>query len=87
MPTGTYRVYAQWTATANRGTNINYTINHSGGSTVVGPFNQQINSGTWIDLGGGTQTFNFSAGTGSVVLTDNANGKVCADAIKWEPAP
>jgi hypothetical protein len=53
----------------------------------VGPFNQTLNSGTWIDLGGGTQVFTFSEGTGSVVVTDNANGVVVADAIKWQPVP
>jgi hypothetical protein len=87
MPAGTYRVYVQWAAYTNRATNVYYTINHFGGSTVVGPFNQTLNSGTWIDLGGGTQVFTFSAGTGSVVVTDNANGVVAADAIKWQPVP
>jgi len=87
MPAGNYRIYAQWAATSNRGTNVSYTIHHNGGPTVVGPFNQRLNSGTWIDLGGGTQIFPFSAGTGSVVVTDNANGIVVADAIKWQPVP
>jgi hypothetical protein len=87
MPAGTYRVYVQWAAYTNRATNVYYTINHFGGSTVVGPFNQTLNSGTWIDLGGGTQVFTFSEGTGSVVVTDNANGVVVADAIKWQPVP
>jgi hyaluronate lyase len=87
MLAGTYRVYAQWASYPNRATNVYYTINHSGGGspTTVGPFDQTTNSGTWIDIGG--VPFTFSAGTGSVVVTDAANGIVTADAVKFEPVP
>lgn len=87
MPAGTYKVYARWAAYSNRATNVYYTISYDGGSSDVGPFDQTQNSGTWIDLGQGTTTYPFAAGSGSVVVTDNANGKVCVDAVKWEPQP
>ncbi len=41
-----YRVYARWTAHPNRATNVQYTVTHAGGDTVVA-VNQQQNSGAW----------------------------------------
>ena len=74
---GSYKVYAWWAAGTNRATNAKYTIHYDGGSTTV-QVNQQINGGQWNLLG----TFPFLAGTsGSVVLSDDANGVVIADAI------
>lgn len=77
---GDYRVYARWTAdTTDGATNAPYTINYDGGSEQV-TVNQQANGDRWILLG----TYRFTAGTsGSVVLTDNANGVVIADAVMW----
>jgi hypothetical protein len=83
MPGGTYNVYVQWSSYTNRATNVYYTVNRSGGSDVVGPFDQKANGGTWVLLG----TFSFDGGDGSVVVTDNVNGVLTADAIKWEPQP
>jgi hypothetical protein len=83
MPAGTYNVYAQWSSNTNRGTDIYYTIYHSGGDDTVGPFDQTVNGGTWVVIG----TYSFAAGNGSVVLTDDANGVVAADAIKFEEVP
>jgi len=75
---GNYRVYAKWTAHANRATNATYTVVHASGSTPV-TANQQTNGGQWNLLG----TFAFTAGAGSrIELTDQANGYVIADAIK-----
>ncbi len=73
-----YNVYAYWRATANRATNAPFTIHHSGGSTAVA-VNQQINGGTWNLLG----TFTMAPGQNHrIVLTDNANGEVAADAVQ-----
>jgi len=75
---GWYRVYARWSAHANRATDAKYTINHDGGSETV-MVNQQENGGTWVLLG----TYYFNEGTaGTVMLTDEANGYVIADAVK-----
>ena len=52
-------------------------MNHAGGSTVV-PVNQQNAGGEWVSLG----VFDFDAGSASVILSDNADGVVIADAIK-----
>ena len=46
--------------------------------------NQKVNGGEWEPLG----TFAMAPSSGhKVVLTDNANGTVIADAIKFEPDP
>jgi hypothetical protein len=80
--TRNYNVYAWWKAHANRATNTKYTINYDGGSEVV-EVNQEVNGSMWNYLG----TYSFTAGTsGSVVLSDDANEYVIADAVKFEPA-
>lgn len=76
-----YRVYARWTSHPNRATNAPYTIHHLRGQTTV-RVDQEQNGGTWILLG----TFEFAAGsTGHVVLTNDADEFVIADAVKFEP--
>ena len=77
--TGTYEVYANWTAHANRASDAQYTIHHSGGSDSVS-VNQQQNGGQWNLLG----TFTLDAAS-SITLTDQANGYVVADAILLTP--
>jgi hypothetical protein len=78
---GNYEVYAWWKAVPNRATDAPYTINYDGGSTTV-DVNQEINGGQWNLLG----TFSFAAGTsGTVVLSDDADEFVIADAIKLKP--
>ena len=73
-----YRVYARWTAHPNRATNVQYTVTHAGGDTLV-TVNQQQNSGAWTLLG----TFNMAPGQGhKVSVTDQADGYVIADAIQ-----
>ncbi|MFA4873372.1 MAG: SdrD B-like domain-containing protein [Patescibacteria group bacterium] len=89
--TGNYHVYVSWTTHLNRATNAPYTVNYSGGSqtftvnqellndqaTVGGQFGEW--SG-WYLLG----TFAFDAGTtGNVVLKNNANEYVIADAVRF----
>jgi parallel beta-helix repeat protein len=79
---GNYNVYAWWTAYSNRATNAPYTIHYNGGvaSDTVG-MNQKINGGKWVYLG----NYYFTAGTDNyVVLSDNADGVVVADAVKFE---
>jgi hypothetical protein len=80
--TETYNVYAWWKASSNRATDAKYTINYDGGSATV-EVNQEIGSSQWNYLG----NFSFAVGTsGSVVLSDDANEFVVADAIKLTPS-
>lgn len=55
--TASYKVYARWTAGANRPAAAPFVVYHAGGSTTVSA-NQQQNNGTWVLLG----TFNMAAG-------------------------
>jgi len=80
---GNYAVYAWWTTAGNRATDAPYTIHYDGGSQTI-DVNQEINGQQWNYLG----TFAFVAGTaGSVVLSDDANQYVIADAVKFKPVP
>ncbi len=77
---GKYRVYALWTAHANRATDTPFTIRHAGGDTLV-RVNQEENGGVWNELG----TFDFDAdGESHVKITNEANQFVIADAVKFE---
>ncbi len=77
---GQYRIYARWTAHENRATNATYTVGHDGADRHV-VVDQTRNGGKWYRLG----TFNFTGGVSyDVSLSDNANGYVIADAIRWE---
>lgn len=76
---GQYRVYARWTAHANRASNAAYQVQHAGGVTTLN-VNQQQNGGQWQLLG----TFDLAADS-RVTLTDAANGYVIADAVMAEP--
>lgn len=76
--THTYKVYGWWNAYGNHATDTPYTINYVGGSKTV-RVNQQINGNQWVLLG----TFNLGAGS-SVVVSNDANGYVTADAIMLE---
>jgi hypothetical protein len=90
IPTaGNYNVYARWVSYVYRATSVPYTVNYDGGSQIF-YVNQQLNGGTWVQLG--TGPFTFSAGTsGSVVLSNDAtggdpsHGSIVADAIKLVP--
>jgi RHS repeat-associated protein len=76
---GQYEVYARWQSESNRATDAKYTVTHQSGQTTV-TVNQQQNSNTWISLG--TYTLGTAA---SVSLSDNANGYVIADVVKFVP--
>ena len=78
---GSYKVFARWSASANRTNVARYTVNHAGGAAVV-MVNQQGDGGQWNLLG----TFTFNAGNTTVRLSDQANGVVIADAVKFVAA-
>jgi hypothetical protein len=80
---GNYEVYAWWREHVNWATDAPYTIHYDGGTQTI-DMNQEINGSQWNLLG----TYYFVAGTsGYVVLSDDANDHVVADAIKFEPVP
>lgn len=82
---GRYEVFGWWKdkfsiiVPSNRATNAPFTINYSGGSTTI-PVDQTNIYKEWKSLG----VFYFSEGnSGSVVLSNNANGRVVADAMRF----
>ncbi|MCP3970809.1 MAG: hypothetical protein GY717_10955, partial [Rhodobacteraceae bacterium] len=77
---GSYDVYATWSAHPNRAGNAGYTINHSGGSEIV-IVDQRQNGGQWNLLG----TYTLDGGS-NITLSDKANGHVVADAVTILPA-
>ena len=86
LEAGEYSVYAWWHAHPNRATNAKYKIYYDGDSTAP-PIpevvvNQEENGGKWNWL----WTGEFAAG-GYVVLNDDANEYVIADAIKLKLQP
>jgi hypothetical protein len=75
--TGRYDVYLRWTALSNRASNVPVTVNHDGGQANH-ILNQQSNGSRWNLLG----SYTFSAGTGSVVVSNaSTDGYVIADAV------
>ena len=79
---GYYSVY-YWlpNKSDSRATNAQYTVNFHGGSKVYNVNEKLFTSyGSWVLLG----THNFQLNSGSVQLTNDANGSVAADAIKFE---
>jgi len=65
----------------NRATDAPITVYYDGGSHTT-DINQQNGGGSWVDLG----VFNFASGTsGYVELTDNADGIVIGDAVRFQP--
>jgi hypothetical protein len=78
---GRYKVLARWTSHPNRATNAPYLIHHAGGTTMV-RVNQEKDGGVWVSLG----TYSFDQGTsGHVVLSNDADEYVVADAVMFEP--
>jgi hypothetical protein len=73
-----YRVYARWTQDPNRATDAPYTVHHDGGASTV-TANQEVNGGEWVPLG----SFAMTPGQNHcVVLSDQANERVAADAVR-----
>ncbi len=82
---GHWQVFARWSSYHNRATNAPYDVNaanaRSGAPSGTFVFNQRQNGGEWISMG---QYFFEAGSAGNVLLrTDNTNGYVIADAIKW----
>jgi len=87
--TDRYEVLASYTADPNRASNAKYVVHHAAGTTTV-TVNQRVRgvpdprTGEWVSLG----TFTFTAGTTSYVgLSDNADGFVIADAVRFRRVP
>ncbi|GAK59410.1 fibronectin type III domain protein [Candidatus Vecturithrix granuli] len=78
--TGYYQVSAWWSSPySTRASNAPYTINHANGATKV-VVDQRSNGGQWNPLG----TYQFQAGTATVVLSNDADNNPVADAVKLE---
>ena len=77
---GRYKVSVSWLPNAANATNATYTIEHADGNSIVVK-NQQVADGDMNVLG----TYNFNRGTYRITLSDNANGRVQADAMLFEP--
>jgi hypothetical protein len=76
---GQYDVFMQWSAAANRATNVPVIIQHNGGSSTV-TVNQRQNSGQWVLLG----TFALTPGSSSVTITTTGTtGHVIVDAVRF----
>src|SRR5947207_4269195 len=81
-PAAQYEVFARWTSGPNRASNAIYVITHATGNASVS-VDQRANGGAWQSLG----TFAFSTAPDQAIrLSDNANGTVVADAVRWVPA-
>jgi len=81
---GSYEVFANWTADTNRASTVPIDISHDGGIDYVS-VNQQSNGGQWVSLG----TYDFAAGTSGTILIHNtgSNGYVIADGLKLVQQP
>lgn len=78
--TGNWQVSARWTTSNNRADNSPFTINHQGGQTTV-RVNQKLNNGVYQNLG----IYYFVGGMPyTVTLSNDANGLVIADAVKFD---
>jgi hypothetical protein len=75
-----YEVYVWWIKCWVCATNAPFTINYAGGSTTIAVnLNDRTKAGQWNSLG----VYPFDEGAlASIVLTDNADGRLIADAIR-----
>lgn len=74
---GKYEVFAWWSAAWDRATNAPYTIYAKDGPVTI-RVSQNKNGGRWVSLG----TYEFGAGTTRIVLSDDADGYVIANAVR-----
>jgi RHS repeat-associated protein len=80
-----YKVWAWWPTTGglNWASNAKFTVHHAGGTTVVTKDMRGASGAQWQLLG----TFQMDPGQGhKVVLSDDANNTVIADAIAFDGA-
>ena len=75
---GQYTIDAHWTTDTTRATNAPYTIYNNDVFIATVLVDQKINGGVFNRLG----EYTLQAGTLSIVLSDNANGHVSADAVQ-----
>jgi hypothetical protein len=78
--TAVHQVAVWYAVDPNRGTNAPMWVGHAGGSTTV-TVNQRSRGGQWVSL----RDYLFVAGTATVVLTNDADGYVIADAVRILP--
>lgn len=77
---GSYDVYGWWPQDSVHATNTPITIHYLSGSTTVN-VNQRTDGYRWVFLG----RYSFAAGSaGTIVISNQANGVVAADAVKLE---
>ena len=78
---GNYEVFIWYGTAPGTASNQPFTVSYNGGSTTTRiNVNGPIGGGEWLSLG----IFNFAAGaSGSVSTSDDANGVVGADAVRW----
>jgi hypothetical protein len=92
--TGDYQVLAWYVSHPNRAPNAPYTVNHANGNTTIRidqrgqarSLSDPDRPGVWVNLG----TYRFEAGaSGSVEISNDADGFVIADAITLtrDPVP
>ncbi|WP_170285257.1 DNRLRE domain-containing protein [Micromonospora palomenae] len=76
---GNYDVFVRYPQVSGAATDAKFTITYSGGASVTKTVNQTQGAGTWINLG----KYAFvEDGVQKITLTDQATGKVVADAVK-----
>jgi hypothetical protein len=75
---GTYEVAAWWTSAQDRATDAPYTVVARDGAHTV-QVNQRDRGAAWVSLG----EFPFAAGPARVSLSDDADGVVVADAVRF----
>lgn len=76
---GYYAVMSSWFPSSTNATNTKYVITHAGGSTTVEANQQEVLTELVKNLG----VFYFNAGTATVEINDDANGRVIADAVAF----
>lgn len=76
---GRYEVFANWSSHNNHASNAPYTVHHSDGSAIR-RMDQRANGGQWNSLG----FYSYNTGVFGVVLSDDTDGFVIADAVKME---
>ena len=72
-----YEVFAWWTAHTNRATKVPIKVIAADGNARTFTVNQQVNGSRWNSLGMHT------LGSNSFVETNDQNGQVAADAVKF----
>ncbi len=85
---GTYQVLATWPAASNHGTNVPYTVydgNTSLGTTTVNQQQPVASGQAGLNDFQPLTTVYVSSGTLKVIINNNANGYVIADAVEIVP--